>query len=157
MKINPIQQNSKSTKGHCTSFKAIKSIKCKGLYKKNSQYAQELVEAIKDNNTAMNFCKKYDVDVVLGREHTRTYLCMNFINPIKSKFLGILGSKKDSIIVEYYYDNFIDANNRLKNNIAEVIGKPIPELSMNINSKESKINSGLELDKSIVDMIARTV
>ena len=162
MRINSIQQN--FNKDNQTSFKAIKSIKCKGLYNKSPQYAQEIIETFKNNDTVMKFCKKYDVNVVLGTNsilgRTReNYLRINFINPIKSKFLGIFGSKKDSIIVGDVYtdNNFIDANKRLKNYIVEVIGKPMPELSMNVNAKESEINSGLKLDKTLADTIASTI
>ena len=58
-----LSQNNYSQK-HNPNFTAIKSVKCDGLYKKYPELANELVTAFKKNPTAMEFCKKYDVDVV---------------------------------------------------------------------------------------------
>ena len=59
-------QNDCSVGNYNTSFKRIRSIKCAGLYKKQPQYANKLIEAFKQNEKAMEFCKKYDVDILGG-------------------------------------------------------------------------------------------
>ena len=46
-------------------FTSIRSIKCKGLYKKAPEEAQKLIDAFEKNDFAMDFCKnKYDVKIV---------------------------------------------------------------------------------------------
>lgn len=59
MKVENISQNNYST-----NFKAIKSIKCEGLYKKFPEEGKKLIQSFKENAKAMDFCKKYDVDIV---------------------------------------------------------------------------------------------
>ena len=52
-----------STNQTVPNFKAIKSVKCEGLYKEFPRYGKDLVETFKKNPTAMEFCRKYDVKV----------------------------------------------------------------------------------------------
>ena len=59
MKVENISQ-----KKYSTNFKAIKSIKCEGLYKKFPEEGKKLIQTFKENAKAMDFCKKYDVDIV---------------------------------------------------------------------------------------------
>ena len=59
-----LTQNNYSSQRHNPNFTAIKSVKCDGLYKKYPELANELIEALKQNPKAMEFCKKYDVDII---------------------------------------------------------------------------------------------
>ena len=74
-------------------IKAIKSIKCKGLYEMYPRQAKGLVECFKDNEVAMNFCRKHDVDIIFNATEESAgilaSLKMIFTDPRKSKFLGI--------------------------------------------------------------------
>ena len=84
------------------NFKAIKTIKCEGLYKKHPDLAKNLVDTFKENPKAMDFCKKYDVDIVFnackkGISWVESSLHVLFDNPAKSKFLGFIGSKRDKV------------------------------------------------------------
>ena len=59
------------------NFKAIKSIKSTGLYKKQPRLVQGLVDTFQTNKTAMDFCKKYDVDIVF-------HACKDIMHSVKS-------------------------------------------------------------------------
>lgn len=58
-----LAQNNYSQR-HNPNFTSIKSVKCEGLYKKTPELATDVVEAFKANPKAMEFCRKYDVDIV---------------------------------------------------------------------------------------------
>ena len=84
MEINKIQHNQ-------SNFQALKSLKYKGLYRKYPEQAKKIKQAFLKNNTAMDFCKTYNVDVSIGAEKQgknilSSYIRLDFINPIKSKF-----------------------------------------------------------------------
>ena len=59
-----VQSNYSVQNNYNPKFKSIKSIRGEGLYKKHPEYVNNLVTALKRNDTAMDFCKKYDVNIV---------------------------------------------------------------------------------------------
>ena len=59
MNVGNISQNNNST-----NFKAIKSVRCEGLLKKFPEEGKKLIQTFKENTKAMDFCRKYDVDIV---------------------------------------------------------------------------------------------
>ena len=102
MQINSISnQNNRSN----TSFTGIKSIQYRGLYKKAPELSKDLVEAFKQNPKAMDFCKKYDVDIVFYAvketvDFIKSSIHIFYENPTNSKFrkfINMLNGKKDSI------------------------------------------------------------
>ena len=105
MQIRSISQNSQQTIN--PNFNAIKSVKCKGLYKKYPEYNKDLINTFKNNPKAMEFCKKYDVDIIFNAvdesgfviDEVCSYCKIIFDNPAKSKLWGIFGSTKDSLYV----------------------------------------------------------
>ena len=90
-----------------TSFKAIKSVKCEGLYKKFPEEGKKLVDAFKNNSKAMDFCKKYDVNVVFYAvkeqfESVASSLHIFFKNPAKSWVSKLIDGKQDKIELNGY-------------------------------------------------------
>ena len=93
------------------NFKAIKSIKCKGLLEKHPQYGIELVDTLKQNPIALKFFKNIDVDIVFyackqATSAVESSINIFFNNPAKKKFLGIFGSTRDKISLSHYRDNY---------------------------------------------------
>ncbi len=135
------------------NFKAIKSVKCEGLYKEFPRYGKDLVETFKKNPTAMEFCRKYDVDLVFHAckdmlNSVKSTILLIFENPTKSKFLGFLGSRKDKIELSgygnaYNYDSSLKAStNTLIDYMSDsTTGKPVSGLlDSHIKLKEKEIN-----------------
>ena len=99
-------QNNPQIPNTVPNFKAIKSVKYQGLYKKHPELAQNLVDTFKTNKTAMDFCKKYDVDIVFDAykhmmDAVASCAAIIFNNPAKTKFFGLI-SGKDSIVLHSY-------------------------------------------------------
>ena len=139
------------------SFKAIKSVKCEGLYKDFPKYGKELVDSFKSNKTAMDFCRKYDVDLVFHAckdmlNSVKSTILLIFENPTKSKFLGFLGSRKDKIELSgygnaYNYDSSLKAStNTLIDYMSDsTTGKPVSGLlDQHISIKEQEIQKALD-------------
>lgn len=113
------------------SFQSIKSVKCEGLYKKYPQLGQQLVDTFKQNPTAMEFCKKYDVDIVFyackeAMNAVASYLHIFYDNPALSKmqkFFKSLTNNTDKISMsgfsnEYGIENSIKTSTQaLQQNI----------------------------------------
>ena len=115
MQIHNIMPNTNQT---TPNFKAIKSVKCEGLYEDFPRYGIQLVETFKKNPVAIQFCKKYDVNLVFYAckdvmNSVRSSLLLFFENPAKIKILGFLVSKKDKIELSGYA-NSCDINSSLK-------------------------------------------
>ena len=86
MKVENISQNNYST-----NFKAIKSMKCEGLYKKFPEEGKKLIQTFKENAKAMEFCRKYDVDIVFNASEknmnsVESILSIFYKNPAKNIF-----------------------------------------------------------------------
>lgn len=152
-----IQNNPQALTLKRPNFKAIKSVKCEGLYKKFPAQAKEIVDTFKSNEVAMNFCKNHDVNIVfyaikVGMEAVENSIHIFFKNPAKKKFLGLFGSQKDKISLSAFSDefnmekSFINSTNRLKNYI---INDPkTGMLNSHINIKEKEINKVLLTEKN---------
>ena len=136
------------------NFKAIKSVKFDGLYKTFPKQAKEMVDTFKENKVAMDFCKKYDTDIVFYAVRKNIHavnnaILMFFNNPAKKKFLGIFGSKRDKISLSTYSNefelekSFTNSVNRLKNFMINDKEKGL--LISHINNKEKEINKVLSL------------
>lgn len=72
------------------NFTSIRSIKCEGLYKKYPELAENLIEAFGKNKDAVEFCKKYDVNIVFYavksiNDSVRSSLHIMYDNISKSK------------------------------------------------------------------------
>lgn len=138
------------------NFKAIKSVRCEGLYKKYPEYGQELVDTFKKNPKAMEFCKKYDVDIVFHAfkravSATESSIHILFKNPAKKTFLGILGNKRDEIALHGFGNQYEEklslgqSTANLKDYIAENIpGKTSGVLDSHIELKEEEIQEVLD-------------
>lgn len=135
------------------NFKAIKSVKCEGLYKEFPRYGKDLVDTFKKNPTAMEFCRKYDVDLVFHAckdmmNSVRSTILLIFKNPAKSKFLGFLGSRKDKIELSgygnaYNYGSSLEASTEqlMDYMLDSTNGKPVSGLlDSHIKLKEKEIN-----------------
>lgn len=86
-------------------FTALKSVNARGLYKKYPELAKELVDAFKKNPDAVDFCKKYDVDLVL---HSKEYMNGGAESSIHILFDDISRGK---------FKKFIDAINGKKEDV----------------------------------------
>lgn len=109
-----LSQNNYSQK-HNPNFTAIKSVKCDGLYKKYPELANELVTAFKKNPTAMEFCKKHDVDIVFYavkqmQDAVESSIHIFFDNISKSKarkfFDKLVGNNDDKIVLHAWANNY---------------------------------------------------
>lgn len=143
-----------------TSFKAIKSVKCEGLYKKFPEEGKKLVDAFKNNSKAMDFCKKYDVNVVFYAvkeqfESVASSLHIFFKNPAKKKFLGFLGSQQDKIELSGY-GNAYEVKKSLVNSTQHLVdymlestpGKSVSGLlNQHLKLKEEEIQKVLNKPK----------
>lgn len=145
-----------STQTKVPNFKAIKTIKCEGLYKKHPEYGKELIETIRENPVAMDFFKKFDVDIVFyackqAMSAVESSIHIFFDNPAKTKFLGIFGSKRDSISLSNYDDKYEvvksleSTTEGLKNYISDHIpNKNSGLLNSHIQLKEEEIQKVLD-------------
>jgi hypothetical protein len=99
------------------NFTAIKSIKCEGLYQKRADLCADILGALKQNPDAMNFCKKYDVNIVMRAVNEtnngiRSGICIFFDNIAKGKakkFIQKLTNNEDRVkITSYKFDYSTD-------------------------------------------------
>ena len=138
MKVENISQNNYST-----NFKAIRSIKCEGLYKKFPEEGKKLIQTFKENAKAMDFCRKYDVDIVFFAQEKAMNCVDSSINihykdPTKGFFKrlsdAILG--KEDLIRVFGFGN--------KYNIKDSIHESTMELNEMITAQYGQYNkSGL--------------
>lgn len=140
-----------------SNFRAIKTVKCVGMYKKFPKEGAKLVKAFKESPTAMEFCKKHDVDIVFHAckdmmTAVRSSIHIFFDNPAKSKFLGIFGSKRDEIKLSAWGDQYsleesiVDSTDALKAYISEtpIANRPYGLLKPHINYKNKEIEKFLD-------------
>lgn len=96
------------------AFGSIKSIKCEGLYKKYPKMGRELIDTLQKNQTAMDFFKKYDVDIVFhafkqGTAMVESSINIFYDNIAKSKFqklLNALNGSKDNIQIHGFGNDY---------------------------------------------------
>ena len=116
MQVNNINQNYSTT-----TFQAIKSVKCRGLYEKHPEFAQQLVDTFKKSKDAMDFCKKYDSDIVFyaskdAYNAVQASINIFYDNPALSnlkKIFKFLNSSEDKITLTAY-GNHYDLNTSLQ-------------------------------------------
>ena len=110
-----LTQNNYSSQRHTPNFTAIKSVKCDGLYKKYPELANELIEALKQNPKAMDFFKKYDVDIIFHaikqyQHSVESSLHIFFDNISKSKtekfFEKLFGNSNDKIVLHSWGSDY---------------------------------------------------
>ncbi len=90
------------------NFKAIKTVKYKGLYKKFPEFREGVMDAFQKNSTAMDFCNKYDIEIIFNAVDDASvsgimnYLRIKFINPKKRKSFGLIKKATDTIKLQSY-------------------------------------------------------
>lgn len=140
------------------NFQAIKTVKCEGLYRKSPELGKELVQTFKTNPKVMDFCRKFDVDVVFyackkAMSAVESSIHIFFENPAKKLFLGFLGRKRDEISLTAYEDKYSiedslkASTDLLKAYISEehaVPNKPCGLLDSHIGYKQDEIQKFFE-------------
>lgn len=109
-----LAQNNYSQKSN-PNFTAIKSVKCQGLYKKYPELANNLVNAFQKNPFAMEFCKKYDVNIVFHamkqfQDGVESSIHIFFDNVSKSKtrkfFDKLLSNNEDKVVIHAWGNEY---------------------------------------------------
>lgn len=96
------------------SFTSIKSVRCEGLYRKYPELGKELVETFKENPKVMDFCKKYNVDVVFhavkhGIDGVESSVNVFYENVAKSKikkFFDFFSNSEDKVVIHTWGNEF---------------------------------------------------
>ncbi len=109
-----IQKNVQITNTKTANFKALKSVKCEGLYKKFPNLGKDLIDSFQANPTAMKFCKEHDVKLVFFAaksklDSTKSSIHLFFDNPVKSrfqKFIDFIMGKKEEIKIQAWSNEF---------------------------------------------------
>lgn len=135
-----------------TNFKSIKKIELCGLYKKNPELGNKLIDTFRRNPEAMEFCKKYDVSVYFDAlkdnyNRVKTSLYIFYDNPAVSKvkkFFKFLNSSEDKINIQGYDYGLEESTNALMDhmlpsNYSSRKGNATGVLSSNIEYADGKI------------------
>ena len=156
-----LTQNNYSKK-HNPNFTAIKSVKCTGLYKKYPELANELVDAFKQNPTAMKFCKKYDVDIVfhavkqsLNKVQSSLHIFYDNISKTKAQkfFDSLLGNNEDKIAI-HSCGNEYSILDSIQSSTKELVQKISPGIRTEKGWRGGYLNSHLKSgDDSIQDAV----
>ncbi len=141
--------NNYSQKPHFTS---IKSVKCEGLYKKYPELANQLVDTLKENPKAMEFCKKYDVDIVFHaikkmQDSVESSIHIFFDNISKSKarkFLDKIAGNTDDKVVLHAWGNKYSLPESLKASTADLIEHISPERKVADGYRGGMLDSHLQ-------------
>lgn len=129
-----LAQNNYSPNAH-TNFTAVRSVKCDGLYKKHPELANELVEAFKQNPVAIEFCKKYDVDIVFNaiikaENYVKSSVSIFFDNVSESKaekfFRKLFGIRENKVVVESFGNEY-PLSSCFKTSTKELVERILPE------------------------------
>lgn len=165
-----LYQNNCSQKRN-PNFTSIKSVRCEGLYKKYPEMAKSLVDAFKENPKAMEFCEKYDVDIVFHamkqmQDSVESSIHIFFDNISKSKarkFFDKLTGNTDDKVVLHAWGNEYSIPGSLKASTVELIDNISPErkvadgfrggmLDSHLRSADEKIQKTLsEKSKKAMD------
>lgn len=153
MQVNSVNfsQNNCSNKRN-PNFTSIKSVKCEGLYKKYPELANSLVEAFKENPKAMEFCKKYDVDVVFYavkrlQDSVKSSVHIFYDNIAKSKtrkFFDKLTGKSDDIVVVHAWGNQYSLPVSMEKSTKELVDAISPERKVGKSYIGGLLDSHLE-------------
>lgn len=160
---NVTSPHSNYSQKHNPNFTSIKSVKCAGLYKKNPELAAEVVEAFKANSKALEFCKKYDVNIVFYafkdmHQSVESSLHIFYDNISKSKFRKFLdkflGYKDDKISIHAWSDKY-SLPESLKESTVNLIEAIAPQKKVKDGYRGGMLDSHIELaDKKIQDTLA---
>ena len=93
MKIEKINQSQ-------TNFKAVKCVRCEGLYRQHFNLFKDITKSLSQNPVANYFFKKYDVAIILNADEKATNLVESslriiFDNPFKNKFDSMIDANKN--------------------------------------------------------------
>lgn len=148
-----IQNDPQTITTNTTNFKSIRSIKLKGLYKNAPELGKELIDTFQNNPKAMDFCKKYDVDIIFKAEekkwnNVKSSIQIFYDSPYLSKvtnFFKALTGNRDNITIKTLSTSrnlqrsLMDSTDTLKEDML-----PQPEgsgyLDDKISSAEEKIS-----------------
>ena len=137
-----LAQNNYSQR-HNPNFTSIKSVKCEGLYKKTPELATDVVEAFKANPKAMEFCRKYDVDIVF-------YAFKDMHQSVESS----LHIFYDKISIHAWSDKY-SLPESLKESTVKLIEAMSPQKKVKDGYRGGLLDSHIELtDKKIQDTLA---
>lgn len=153
MQVQNVTLNNSYSQKKNPNFTAIKSVKCEGLYKKYPEYANELVEAFKQNPKAMEFCKKYDVDIVFYavkqmQDNVKSSILIFFDNVSKSRakrfFDKLFGNNEDKVVL-HAWGNKYSLQKSLKSSTEELVNNIIlPERKIEGHYRGGLLNAHLE-------------
>ena len=143
------------------------------MYKKYPQFANSLVESFQKNPKAIEFCKKYDVDIVFYavkqmRDSVQSSVHIFFDNIAKSKTRKLfdkLAGKSDDKIEVYAWGKKYSLPHSIEESTANLIEAMSPErkvangyrggfLDSNIKFAEEKIQKALSEKAKIVEQKA---
>ncbi len=121
------------------NFTSIKSVRCEGLYKKYPEMAKPLVDAFKENPKAMEFCEKYDVNIVfyamkqmLDSVESSIHIFYDNISKSKArKFFDKLIGNADDKVVLHAWGNKYSIPGSLEASTNELIEHISPEREVN--------------------------
>ena len=138
---------------HNPSFTSIKSIKCEGLYKKYPGLANELVTSFQKNPKAMEFCKKYDVDIVFHaikqmQDSVESSINIFFDNLSKSKarkFFDKLTGNSDDKIVIHAWGNKYSLSQSIEESTKDLKNKILPEKKVGDSFVGGLLDSHIEM------------
>ncbi len=107
------------------SFQAIKNVRVLGLYNKYPEFGKDLVDTFALNSKAMDFCKKYDVNIIFDAVKSFNSVDASvhifYDNIAKSKFrkiMDFLTSNEDKISLYFVQDDIAKCTEEMKNAIS---------------------------------------
>lgn len=128
-----MQVNNINSGYQAPNFTALKSINYAGLYKKYPEVSQKMLEAFKANDKALDFCKKFDVDVVFfaskeGITGVNNYLLMRYRNIATTAFEKLMNVFKPKKEVKLYsFGNEYDYGSSLAKSADELRRHMLPD------------------------------
>lgn len=161
MKTDSIQNHSYNKNN--VSFGSIKSIKFEGLYKKYPELGKELIDSFEKNTKALEFCKKYDVDIVFyavkqGMDSVNSYVHILYDNIAKSKFKKFITSfngTEDKVSLSFFGNKYNVAGS-LKESTSALKAAIAPQDVSNLRAGNGMLESHLRLaDEEIQTALAK--
>ncbi len=130
------------------SFTGIKKVKCLGLYEKYPDLGKELVDTFKNNSKAMDFCKKYDVNIIFHAakdyiDSVKSSVNIFYDNVTKSKFKKFFNNHEDRIEISGWGNEY---------NIADSLKEATESLKSAISSAGSNTRRPTGLLDAHIDL-----
>ncbi len=131
-----VKENRNYYMNNALAFGAIKSVKCTGLYEQFPDLGKDLVDTFQSNPKAMDFCKKYDVDLVFsaiktGWSSVQTTLHVFYDDLSKGKFKkfwqGLTSSPDEVSVASFsgsYNINYEDSLKATTLSLKQMIAPP---------------------------------